>query len=208
MRKYIIVIFIIMLLTTIGINKVQSNLIETQNNNNEIQQTIKLKPPEPEPINPDTLKVQQITNWDLEIATYFVEEANARNVNIFEEALPIAHIETGGTYRFNVSNTNTNGSTDGGLFQLNSTTYKEIVKQLKAQGREFDSWDRNDPYVNIASGIYWIAYLKDKHQLEEHKLFTSYNRGVTGAKQYANRSGTYETKYSRKVMAVRDDLIK
>lgn len=44
MRKYIIVIFIIMLLTTIGINKVQSNLIETQNNNNEIQQTIKLKP--------------------------------------------------------------------------------------------------------------------------------------------------------------------
>lgn len=208
MEKYIIAILIVVLLTTTGVYQAKSNLIETQNNKNEIQQTIKLKPPEPEPINPDILKVQQITNWDLEIATYFVEEANARNVNIFEEALPIAHIETGGTYRFNASNTNTNGSTDGGLFQLNSITYKEIVKQLKAQGREFDSWDRNDPYVNIAGGIYWIAYLKDKHNLEDEALFTSYNRGVHGAKQYASRSGTYETRYSREVMRIRTELIK
>lgn len=208
MEKYIIAILIVVLLTTTGVYQVRSNPIEVQNKDTEIQQTIKLKPPEPEPINPDILKVQRITNWDLEIATYFVEEANARNVDIFQEALPIAHIETGGTYRFNASNTNTNGSTDGGLFQLNSITYKEIVKQLKAQGREFDSWDRNDPYVNIAGGIYWIAYLKDKHNLEDEALFTSYNRGVHGAKQYASRSGTYETRYSREVMRIRTELIK
>jgi hypothetical protein len=216
MEKYIIAILIVVLLTTTGVYQVRSNLIEVQNKDTEIQQTIELKPPEPpntqppepEPINPDIQKVQEITNWDLEIATYFVEEANIRNVNIFEEALPLACIETGGTYDFNLVNYNTNGTTDGGLFQLNSITYKEIVKQLKAQGREFDSWDRNDPYVNIAGGIYWIAYLKDKHNLEDEALFTSYNRGVHGAKQYASRSGTYETRYSREVMRIRTELIK
>jgi hypothetical protein len=221
--KYIISITIITLFVTIGVNQVQTQLnqqLETDYKNkmqltNIIEQTQPINTilafdiqQEPEPINPDILKVQEITNWDIEIATYFVEEANVRNVDIFQEALPIAHIETGGTYRFNASNTNTNGSTDGGLFQLNSITYKEIVKQLKAQGREFDSWDRNDPYVNIAGGIYWIAYLKDKHNLEDEALFTSYNRGVHGAKQYASRSGTYETRYSREVIRIRTELIK
>jgi hypothetical protein len=44
--------------------------------------------------------------------------------------------------------------------------------------------------------------------LEEHSLFTSYNRGVAGAKQYVSRAGTYETRYSREVMRIRTELIK
>lgn len=227
MIKYIISTLIITLFVMVGVNQVETQIskqLETDYKN-KIQLTNITQPSqhtqptntiltletqqqsEPEP-NPDILKVQQITNWDLDISTYFVEEANARSVDIFAEALPLAHIETGGTYKFNLTNINKNGSTDGGLFQLNNLTYNEIIKQLKAQGREFDSWDRNDPYVNIAGGIYWIAYLKDKHNLEEHSLFTSYNRGVASAKQYVSRAGTYETRYSREVMRIRTELIK
>jgi len=160
------------------------------------------------PTNPDIIKVQQITGWPLEIAIYFVSEANVRNVKVFEEALPIASIESGNTYKFQKINHNTNGSTDGGLFQINDVTYKGIVKQFKSEGREFKSWDRTNPEFNISAGMYWIAYLKDNHQLEGHKLFTSYNHGVVGARQYASRSGTYESRYSREVNIIRNELIK
>lgn len=209
MRKYIIVIFIIILLTTIGVYQTQSNIIEieSQNKNTEINQTMKPKPPEPEPINPDIQKVQEITNWDLEIATYFVEEANSRNVSIFQEALPLASIETGNTYDFNLINYNTNGTTDRGLFQINDISYIDIVRLLKSEGREFESWNRLNPEFNIAAGICWISHLKDVHQLEEHSLFTSYNRGIYGAKQYASRGGTYESKYSRRVVSIKNELI-
>jgi len=160
------------------------------------------------PIDPDVIKVQQITNWDLETATYFVNEANTRNVSVFEEALPIASIESGGTYSFNAVHKNSNGTIDKGLFQINDVTYLGIVKQLKAEGREFNSWDRSDPEFNIAAGVFWISFLKGNYQLEGHRLFTSYNRGVCGARQYASRCGTYETKYSREVNAIKNDLLK
>jgi hypothetical protein len=207
MKKYIITLLLVALMVTIGSCRVQSQ-IQTQNIN-----TVKHKPEselqvKPQPIDPDILKVQQITNWDLETSTYFVEQAKGRGVKVFDEALPIACIESGGTYRFDAIHTNKDGSTDGGLFQLNDITYKEIVKQLKAEDRNFNSWDRNNPEFNIAGGIYWIAYLKNNHNLEEHSLFTSYNRGVYGAKQYASRSGTYESKYSRKVNKIKNELLK
>lgn len=218
MKKYFIVILIIILFIVIGVYQIQSQAtIEEQNKNiiikAKIVQPIKsieleqTKKPETI-IHPDILRVQQITNWPIEITTYFINEANARNVNVFEEALPLASIETGGTYDFNLVNYNTNGTTDRGLFQINDISYIDIVRLLKSEGREFESWNRLNPYVNIAGGIYWIAYLKDKHNLEDEALFTSYNRGVHGAKQYASRSGTYETRYSREVMRIRTELIK
>lgn len=205
MKKYVITLLLVALMVTIGSCQVQSQ-IQTQNIN-----TVQPKPEpqvKPQPIDPDIAKVQHITNWDLEIATYFVEQAKSRNVEVFDEALVIASIETGGTFRFDAIHINKNGSTDGGLFQLNDITYNEIVKQLKAEGWEFESWERTDPYLNISAGLYWISYLKNTHQLDEHALFSSYNKGVFGAKNYANRYGTYETKYSREIIRIRNELLK
>lgn len=214
MKKYIITLLLVALMVTTGVYQVQSQ-IQTQNIN-----TVKNKPiitdnkhrselqVKPLPIDPDIAKVQEITNWDLEIATYFVEQAKGRNVKVFEEALPIACIESGGTYRFDTIHTNKNGSIDGGLFQLNDITYKEIKKQLKVEGWEFESWERTDPKFNISAGMYWLYYLKNAHQLDEHQLFSSYNRGVHGANIYASRCGTYETEYSREVIRIRNELLK
>lgn len=211
MRKYIVTILIMVLMVTTGVFKVDSQIEtkETQykTNINNTEQTYKTIP-EPKLVNPDIIKVQQVTGWDLKTSTYFVEEANTRGVKVFEEALPIASIESGNTYKFHKIHHNTNGSTDGGLFQINDVTYKGIVKQFKSEGREFKSWDRTNPEFNISAGMYWIAYLKDNHQLKDHKLFTSYNRGVVGAKKYASRSGSYRSEYSRKVYEIKNQLIK
>ena len=159
MKKYIITLLLVALMVTIGSCRVQSQ-IQTQNIN-----TVKHKPEselqvKPQPIDPDILKVQQITNWDLETSTYFVEQAKGRGVKVFDEALPIACIESGGTYRFDAIHTNKDGSIDGGLFQLNTITYQEIKKQLEVEGWEFECWERIDPKFNISAGMYWIRYLK------------------------------------------------
>ena len=202
MKKYILAILMVILIVISGVHKIQSQTEENQYKTHNINIDQPIQPIRP--TNFDIIKVQQITGWPLEISTYFVSEANKRNVKIFEEALPIASIESGNTYKFQKIHLNTNGSTDGGLFQINDVTYRGIVKQFKAEGREFKSWDRTNPEFNISSGMYWIAYLKDNHQLEGHKLFTSYNRGVMGAKKYASRCGSYETDYSRKVYLIRN----
>lgn len=205
MKKYVITLLLVALMVTIGSCQVQSQ-IQTQNIN-----IVKQKPElqvKPQPIDPDIAKVQQITNWDLETSTYFVEQAKGRGVKVFDEALPIACIESGGTYRFDAIHTNKDGSIDGGLFQLNDITYKEIKKQLEVEGWEFESWERTDPKFNISAAMYWIYYLKNTHQLDEHQLFSSYNRGVYGASIYASRCGTYETEYSREVIRIRNELLK
>lgn len=209
--RYIISFLLIIFMVILGVNQVNSQL-ETNNQNKKIIVDEKVKAcnniEEPEQINPDIQKVQEITGWSEEIATYFVEQANGRGVKIFHEALPIANIESGGTYRFDAAHINSNGTVDGGLFQINDITYLGIKKQLKLEGWQFDSWDRSDPYFNITAGMYWISYLKNAHQLEYHALFSSYNRGVHGAKQYASRCGTYETRYSREVIRIKNELIK
>ena len=159
-----------------------------------------------EDINPDYIKVSEITGWDEKIVKYFVDEAEYRGVSVFEEALPIISIETGNTYRFDLVNNNTNGTSDIGTFQINDITYPYIVKSLKNEGREFDSWCRFDPQFNIAAGVFWLSHLKNYYNLEDEVLFTSYNRGVMGAKNYASRNGTYVTNYSKTVKSISDDL--
>lgn len=163
---------------------------------------------QPELIDYDYLRVAEITGWDIEVAKYFVTEARIRNVSVFEEALPILTIETGNTYGFDLVNKNTNGTCDKGLFQINDLTYKDVVRMLKEEGREFNSWSRLDFEFNVAAGLCWIAFLKEQYGLEEDSLFTSYNRGVSGAKYYASRNGTYETEYSRKVQKAKEEIIK
>jgi len=203
MRKYVLVTLIVILFVILSVSQIQSQIKAEENEKiiKNKQKVIDIE--QTQPVNPDILKVQYITNWDLEIAEYFVNEANSRGVKIFEECLPIIAIETGHTYRFDLIHYNKNRTTDQGLFQINDILYSTLVKSLKAEGREFDSWNRLNPEFNISAGMYWLGYLKSNHQLEGHRLFSSYNRGISGAKYYASRHGSYETEYSRKVYVVR-----
>ena len=160
-----------------------------------------------EPVISNCQKVAKITGWDLEISKYFVNEAENRGVLIFDEAIPIISKETGGTYDFNLIHYNTNGTKDVGIFQINDITKQDIVRLLEVEGREFDSWSRMNREFNISGGLCWLNYLKGKG-LEGHGLFTSYNRGIAGAKNYASRNGTYVSRYSRDVVKARNEINK
>ena len=158
-----------------------------------------------EPVISNCQKVAKITGWDLEISKYFVNEAENRGVLIFDEAIPIISKETGGTYDFNLIHYNTNGTKDVGIFQINDITKQDIVRLLEVEGREFDSWSRMNREFNISGGLCWLNYLKGKG-LEGHGLFTSYNRGIAGAKNYASRNGTYVSRYSRDVIKESNEI--
>ncbi len=159
------------------------------------------------PIDLDVLRVIEITGWDMEYAELFVDESRLRNVSIFEESLPIVTVETGYTYKFDLVNKkNRNGTIDKGAFQINDITLGEVIEGLQVEGYEFKSWSRLNPRFNITAGIFRIAHLKEHYNLEGQKLFTSYNYGVTGGRQYASRNGTYETDYSRKIEIAKKHL--
>ena len=87
----------------------------------------------------DYQKVMKVTNWNEEISKYFVNEANNRNVSVFDEALPVIGVETGGGYDFKLIHYNSNGTKDVGIFQINDVTKSEIVKILKP----------NKPFINF-----------------------------------------------------------
>jgi len=153
----------------------------------------------------DYQKVMKVTNWNEEISKYLVIEAENKNVSVFDEVLPIINTETHGTYDFSLIHCNTNETYDKGVFQINDVTYSDIVKMLKLEGREFDNWSRLNPKFNISAGICWLDYLKNKG-MEGEKLFTSYNRGIFGAKSYAKRNGTYSSRYSRDTIKARNEI--
>jgi len=155
----------------------------------------------------DYQKVMKVTNWNKEISKYFISEAKSRNVLVFDEALPIINIETGGTYDFDLIHYNTNKTYDKGVFQINDITHKDIINKLKIEGKKFDDWSRLNPRYNISAGLYWLGYLKSE-ELGDHSLFTSYNYGINGAKNYASRNGTYISRYSRDVIKARNEINK
>lgn len=211
MRRISIIVFTIILLT-LTINPF-SKSESTQNPPGEIKldnlivTNIEKEHNSEEVVDPDYLKVAEITGWDIELATYFVTECRWRGVSVFEEALPISFVES--SYRFDAINHNSNGTSDFGLFQINQINHKFLVDKLKEEQYMFDDWNFLDPHLNIAAGVYYISYIKDKYNISDNtKLYSVYNRGYAGAKQYASRNGTYVTSYSQKVNAVKKELIK
>ena len=109
--------------------------------------------------------------------------------------------------RFNpnaFNNTNSNGTVDYGLMQVNSGNLK-WVEQLA--GREMDVI--NDPYDNIVGGIVILKYYYDhwvEKGLEGDQLFqyalNSYNAGLAG---YA-RMGYVSRSYDRRIVATREEI--
>lgn len=99
---------------------------------------------------------------------------------------------------FNRDENGTIISVDRGLMQINSSTAPMIAKKLNIpyeEGMEFD------PDTNVRMGAYYLSYLKETLKTDDlHQIFTSYQRGIQGAKDYFNTYKTYETEHSRKVV--------
>lgn len=111
--------------------------------------------------------------------------------------LAVVEVESG--FNPDAQNTNTNGTADRGLMQLNSNTAPWIASQLEIpyqEGMEFDV------KTNIQMGTFFLNYLyqrsPDKNDI--HYIFTAYNRGEAGAESWKKANGTYQTEYSQKVI--------
>lgn len=93
-------------------------------------------------------------------------------------------------------------SIDRGLMQINSKTSPWIAKKL---GVPYKVDMEYDVRQNIEMGVYYLAYLKGISE-DTDFIFTAYNRGATGANDYKQKTGTYETDYSKKVKTTVEGL--
>ncbi|RSK26779.1 lytic transglycosylase domain-containing protein [Bacillus sp. HMF5848] len=110
-----------------------------------------------------------------------------------DENLVKAVIQLESNFESNLINVNNNGTKDRGLMQINEATAIILAEKL---GFQYDKDVAFDISKNLQMGMYYLSYLKKKSS-DIHYVLTAYNRGPTGAKNYYERTGTYETSYSR-----------
>lgn len=87
---------------------------------------------------------------------------------------------------------NSNGTVDYSLMQLNSGTWPWLAQQTGCT-------DPMDPRQNIRMGVWYLAYLLRRYGSEEAAL-TAYNRGEQGLQWHIASRGTARSAYSEAVI--------
>lgn len=114
---------------------------------------------------------------------------NAYDVPI-ELILAVMELESG--FRQDIICTNTNGTKDYGLMQINTVNHKWLKNTLNLD-------NMLDPYQNVMAGIYILSNNLEKTGGEIEKALMMYNKGENGAKSYWDR-GIYSIAYSQIIM--------
>jgi soluble lytic murein transglycosylase-like protein len=126
-------------------------------------------------------------------------------------------IDTESGFDTAAKNSNTNGTKDRGLMQLNSKTapqLMEVIHEEYVEGIEFL------PALNVDLGAMYLKGIMDARGVSEkniseadyHKILTSYNRGSAGADAWAHENkdfkvSEYETSYSKVTYAKREGYL-
>ena len=105
--------------------------------------------------------------------------------------LVLAVIEQESNWNATLTHRNTDGSTDGGLGQINSRTWPSLAKTLGLK-------DPLDPKDNIKATVYHLAYLSRQYRTTD-AILTSYNRGEAGLRNWYASRGTVRSPYSDEV---------
>lgn len=113
----------------------------------------------------------------------------------YELALAVLLHESGGVV--DAVNTNTNGTVDKGLMQINSVNYKWLEEEIGITNIE-------DPWQNIEAGVFMLGEFSAKYD-DEHQILMSYNMG-SGTMRKLNRKGIYSSRYSRKVVSIMKEI--
>jgi peptidoglycan hydrolase CwlO-like protein len=110
------------------------------------------------------------------------------------EKLILGVIQGESNFNNNAVNLNTNGTTDRGIMQLNSSTAPWLANRL---GIDYKVGIEFIPEFAIEMGT---LYLSDHYnEFDLHKTLSSYNRGPGGANKWHSEKGTYVTPYSNKI---------
>ena len=88
---------------------------------------------------------------------------------------------------------------DYGIMQINEINHQRLREALGIT-------DFLDPEQSIACGAYMIGSLLAEYDGDVHHALTAYNRGEGGARAYYRETGTYETDYSREIVATYEAL--
>jgi|LGOV01.1.fsa_nt_gb hypothetical protein len=90
-----------------------------------------------------------------------------------------------------INYSNSNGTIDKGLAQINSCNYKTLDNHF---GRQLDYLDF---YDNVEAGVYYYSTIQTDNIYES---LLNYNRGEFGAKVYYNKYLTYQSDYVKIVL--------
>ena len=90
------------------------------------------------------------------------------------------------------------GTGDYGLMQINAINHPRLREELGIT-------DFLDPVQSIQAGAYMVGELMDKYE-DLDRVLTSYNRGETGARNYAEETGSYRSSYSASVLEIYEAL--
>ena len=138
---------------------------------------------------------QEFQTYDIdlseELQNYTFEQCEKNGLE-FELVLAVMQVESNFKSDL-ISKTN-----DYGLMQINKVNHKRFMKELGVT-------DFLDPKQNIDCGIYMLKELFDKYS-NEHKVLMAYNFGEGGMKRNWKK-GVRSSKYSRKVLQIREELV-
>ena len=111
------------------------------------------------------------------------------------ERLIVAKLYCESSFRTDLKHTNKNGTTDSGIAQINSCNHDRLKRELGVT-------DFMDAYQSIRCGVYMMAENLKRNGYDEEKALVAYNMG-----QGKVNSGITSSKYSRRVILIRNNLI-
>lgn len=95
-----------------------------------------------------------------------------------------------------------------GILQIIPTTWESLYKDFKKNYPEHAHYiidEPTDKTSNIILGMYYVAQIRDNYGYTSvaknaDAILTSYNRGMTNAKLYYKKHGTYSSEYSQEIL--------
>lgn len=135
----------------------------------------------------DTITLYE--DWDSDLREYVSDQCENSDV---EEAVVIAIIYNESRFNADAIGSNSNGTHDWGLMQLNDSTFGFLKENVGIESMQ----DCLDPYTNIDCGIALLQYHYDYTQNTNDMIFR-YQVGE-GAYNYRKRGSTYNNVVSNK----------
>ena len=143
-------------------------------------------------------RISERTNLDFNVVLTIYAEAEKYG---YDPAihLGLIHLETGGTFRTDLVNLNTNGTRDHGLCQINDGRTAGWLWSNVFPDEPFSIQELYDPIKSVKLSAWYLDYLYKKVGTTE-RVLTAYNRGEQGMHNYIASHGSASSTYSRRVL--------
>ena len=137
------------------------------------------------------------TPLDVEAAWMLIQGCEELNIPLWM-VLALIDIETGGTFQEDLVGSHR----DRGYMQITPITERHLFQRHGSRWRfDYNPEDIFQPWYNLNLGIRYLRELADsQEEVNWTRVLSQYNYGPEGLDRFHNRTGTYETGYSRRVM--------